>query len=371
LLSPDFSRHYFPDSNFRAVVRDTHPDTQQYSILVCERADASLEFSVMSRQVQDSYYDFIWLPGEQHKSIFRMCNGRPGGPASATLLPGTRKFSIVCADIEERIDFDSSSLVRLDGESSRDRNLKLMPWKRLLVWFGRLKMLDPSGYNKVPGPLKQFLQRPDFEMVIANLTEQHIQGFIQQGLIPAELDSLQPEHMPGVVATIRVQQGIAAQAAPTSTGFFGKLSASLGMQTGPAIPAILTRLDPNQLELVDMQALITMGALIEVEGFAEREWRKLLARRPDLQARLKSPEGQNSVMQDMEVQMLQRHPEVQKAMQEQAWRASGLGGPTPTEQNESMQRVMAMQMMFGVPFDPGANLFKKRLAWKIYDPFRP
>ena len=374
-LSADFTRYYFADSAYAQVMQDSAPQSG-WNVVVFFRQDGHLEISLMSRQAQGHYYDFSWHPNDINSSRMLPCfaDGRPMTQANlATALDGQQPCLLIsCPGLDERIQLYPFLLVRQDAESQRDRNIVLQPWKRLLLWLGRLQLADMPAYARVPSQLKSVLSGHQFEQNIDQLNEAQIQHWIQQQLLPGQLSTVLPEHVPTVVQTIQgLQQMAKSQPSPQGGGLLATLGASLGLSPSkPAVPALLTQVVADRLDLVDLQVMVTIGAIDEVENFGAREWRKLIARRPDLQARMQSPEGQSSVMLDPEVVALKQSPEFQKLMADQAWRATGNTGPNPMEQGEAMQRTMMMQMFFGVAIDPNALSAPKRPAWQVYTPFQ-
>jgi hypothetical protein len=374
-LSADFTRYYFADSAYSQVMQDSPPQSG-WNVVVFFRQDGHLEISLMSRQAQGHYYDFAWHPNDINSNRMLPCfaDGRPMTQANlATALDGQQPCLLIsCPALDERIQLYPFLLVRQDAESQRDRNIVLQPWKRLLLWLGRLQLADMPAYARVPSQLKSVLGGHQFEQNIDQLNEAQIQHWIQQQLLPGQLSTVLPEHVPTVVQTIQgLQQMAKSQPSPQGGGLLATLGASLGLSPSkPAVPALLTQVVADRLDLIDLQVMVTIGAIDEVENFGAREWRKLIARRPDLQARMQSPEGQSSVMLDPEVVALKQSPEFQKLMADQAWRATGNTGPNPMEQGEAMQRTMMMQMFFGVPIDPNALSAPKRPAWQVYTPFQ-
>lgn len=375
-LSADFTRYYFADSAYSQVMQDSPPQSG-WNVVVFFRQDGLLEISLMSRQAQGHYYDFAWHPNDINSSRMLPCfaDGRPMTQANlATALDGQQPCLLIsCPGLDERIQLYPFLLVRQDAESQRDRNIVLQPWKRLLLWLGRLQLADMPAYARVPSQLKSVLSGHQFEQNIEQLNEAQIQHWIQQQLLPGQLSTVLPEHVPTVVQTIQgLQQMAKSQPSPQSGGgLLATLGASLGLSPSkPAVPALLTQVVADRLDLLDLQVMVTIGAIDEVENFGAREWRKLIARRPDLQARMQSPEGQSSVMLDPEVVALKQSPEFQKLLADQAWRATGNTGPNPMEQGEAMQRTMMMQMYFGIAIDPNSLSTPKRPAWQVYTPFQ-
>ncbi len=370
VLPPDFTAHYFADSPYTEVLRDTDPDSPYWSWIMFVRTDGRRELFLASQQVQGEYYEIDWMPGEPQTHVNRCRDGQPIAPGFLVPLPQQPGFYLASPDIDEQISFFTVPLMRIDAESRRDRFLKILPWIRLLAWFGRLQQLDPSAYGRVPSAFKSILGQPNFEAALTHLQSEQIQGWIGKGLLPPELEQVSPQQAPVLMQSITAQQAMAPRPQPGGGGFWNSISNALSGATGPKIPAMLLHLQPQLLDQLDLMALVTMGALKSQESLLDRESKKLIARRPDLQALLKQPEGATRILQDPEFVALKSHPEVQREQADAAWRAAGQTGPSPYEQSKAIERTMAMQMMFGMAFDPGAGMFQKKAPWKIYEPFQ-
>ncbi len=359
-LSHEYTSLYF--SGYAEVRQDTDPVTGPLSMVWFQCQDGRGELTLFSRQRPEEYYELLVAPGNSRQQVYRYQAGRVAG--TAELMVMAAGLTLACPEIEEHIQVNLALFQRMDAESRRDRQMRMMPWRRLLSWMGRLQTLDPAGFARLPGPLRGGLQGPRFEQAIAELSDEKINELIQRGVLPAELENVPPEQVQFTLSSIRGQQNMLAQR-PEPSGFLAKMVSSL-TNPAPPVPAILAKIDPQHLDLVDLQVLVTLGALRPMEGIWEREMRKLLARRPELQAMANSPEGQSAVWNDYEVLQLRNNPQVVKEMQEQAWRQAGMTGPTPAEQAESINRSMVMATFFGVAFDPGGNLFERKVPWKIY-----
>ena len=363
-LTQDFVEHYFPGQGCLRVCQDGEPGSGRWGSVVFHRADGACDIVLRSGQEREHYYEFTWRTGQVPPQAPRRRHGQLVGQAQLQAAPGAPFLILECPEIQERIQFDPISLLRMDAESQKDRILKMLPWLRMLLWFGRLQEIDPPTFRNLPGPIRGFLSRPDFEPALTSIPPRALEGWIQQGLLPPELDPVSEAHAPALLQALTTQQNLGRQQ-PPSGGFL----ASLGLApAGPKIPRLLLSLNPATLDLLDLQVFVTIGALPSQETTFDRELRKLLARRTDLQARLRSPEGQSSVLSDPEVMELKNRPDIVRENADRAWKATGQAGPNPLEQGEAMQRMFSMQMLTGYAFDPGAAA-EKRPPWKVYKPY--
>ena len=198
--------------------------------------------------------------------------------------------------------------------------------------------------------------------------------WIRQGLLPGELASINPDDVAPIRESVRLQQRLAAQ--PDFLKMFN--------QTCP-IPLLLLRVDASALDPADLQVFMTIGALRELHGFLEREMNKLILRRPDIQALLKSPGGAQQIELDEEIRALRVHPEAvreQQEAQDVMLRKSGQYGPTPRDilRFQEFQLAMMQAQTIGM-VDPfmgiaaawDANRKAKAATsgppWKLYTPF--
>lgn len=375
-LSPEFTEHCFPGGIYRQVLCNSDPREGNLNIVICETSKGDLQVLLQSRRVPGEYYDFSFKRGEQKKDITRQSEHGPAGTATVMFVP-PNGLTLFSPDIQETIQFD---IYTLSSYSSTDLELQIAPWRRLLAWFGRLQILDPDAFKRVPGALKNILSRPDFEMAVMRIPPEQINQWIQAGILPSEFADIAQEHVGGLTASISSQQQMARQsqsgAKHQGGGWLSSLTsfsdaldqAFAGKAPAPVIPGVLLGVDTTKADLLDLKALVAMGALREVGGIFDREFKKLLERRPDLKMRLNAPEGQSLIMQDPEVQMLYQRPDVQQELREKSLAASGWGQVIKSQ--ESQSRAMYMYQLTGLAIDPGEEFFnaKKKVQWKIYKP---
>lgn len=371
--------------------------------------DGSYELRIFSRMRPGEYYDSAWrfgaLEGEAPDGVGHAQRRRLDAPLSngqALLAPANAiwmfdtarppeslteadyNIRIFCAAIDETIDVNAHYLDVRFQESVGERQSRLIPWQRLLVWLLRLRQLDKSAYKRINKPLRSWLDSRDSEQRIAMLSEQDVMAMQQQGMLPPYIAWLKPEEAPQVVESIRLQQSI--------SGRKDVLLAYANLMRLPnfsPIPALLMRVDPTQLDMLDLQIFMTIGALRELHGFVEVETQRLLERRPDLQAAMQSPQGARGLQADPEVAALNAHPRAvaeQQDAQDLMLRRAGNYGPTTRElmiatqvmTNISQQQLSATLLMGGnaamfFGLDATDQYIALALAegapWKIYVPY--
>lgn len=367
-LLEDFTEHYFPGAGYFQVACDGEFATGDWGCLVFYGRDGSFDIVLRSRQVAEDHYEFRWRPGDPPAQTERRSANRGVGQARISSAPGAPLLILHSPDIEEQIQFDPIAVVRVDAESQRDRQRRMAPWLRLLLWFGRLQQIDPPTFRNLPRPIRDFLSRPGAEAALSNLPPGTLEPWVQQGLLPPQLEPIHPDQLEPLKQSILQQQSLAHQQPAPGSGFLASLGLAPPPQA-PPIPRILIPINVQLLDLLDLQVFLTLGALASPESLFDREFRSLLARRPDLQARLRSPEGQGAVLSDPEVAALRNRPDVVRENAEKAWKSTGMGGPSPMEQNEATQRAIMMQLWTGYSFDPGPTR-PSGPPWRLYQPYQ-
>ncbi len=368
------------------------------------------ELRVFSRVRTGEFYDSAWLfgqPGDaerfgdvgharRRRLEVPLSNGEmPTASANAiwmfdpsgaleSLTEADRDIRIFCGAIDETIDVNAHFLDVRYQESAGERQMRLVPWQRLLVWMLRLREIDKSAYGRINKPLRSWLETRDIEQRLAMLSEQEVGMMQQQGVLPPYIAWLRPDEAPQVVESIRLQQSIAGR-----KDVLIQYANLMQLPNFSPVPALLTRIDLSQLDIFDLQAFMTIGALRELHGFVEVETQRLLERRPDLQAAMQSPQGARGLQGDPEVAALNAHPRAvaeQQDAQDLMLRKAGSYGPTAREltfatqvmMNISTQQLSATMfmgggagMMFGL--DAANQYIAAALAegppWKIYLPY--
>jgi hypothetical protein len=368
------------------------------------------ELRVFSRVRPGEYYDSTWQFGEpagaealadighaqRRRLVVPLSNGEgPIAPANAiwifdpsheigNLTEADYNVRIFCPPIDETIDVNARSLDVRFQESVGERQMRLVPWQRLLVWMQRLRQLDKSAYRRINKPLRSWLDSRDCEQRIATLGEAEIGMMQQQGMLPPYIAWLTPEEAPQMAESIRLQQGIARR-----KDVLLQYANLMRLPNFSPIPALLMQVDPARLDLLDLQVFMTIGALREIHGFVEVETQRLLQRRPDLQTAMQNPQGGRGLQSDPEVAALNAHPRAvaeQQDAQDLMLRKAGSYGPTTRELmvagqvmmnigNQQLSATMLLGggagMLFGL--DATNQYIAAALAegppWKIYVPY--
>jgi hypothetical protein len=216
----------------------------------------------------------------------------------------------------------------------------------------------PSPPSLQPPALGDAAPTPNrFMGGIEAITEQQISAWQAQGVLPPELALINPStDTQPLLDSIRAQQKLN-----------GQRGSGGGLMHMPEVPLVLRRIDPATLDGMDLQALMTMGAVRQIHSYVERERLKLLAKRPDLQAKSQSPQGLSAVEMDPEMQMINAHPLAQKEKMDQELIQQHRLGNFMFDMQLAQAREQAKVMgSFGVP-----SLFAEPAAppWEVYKPF--
>jgi len=406
ILRDDWRGALFGD-DYSAIATTVDPNLGPGGVIVFVTALGIHEVRVFSRLRPGCYYDFAWrfdaaqVDGDNSRpnggremigdlnnraiSVARLNNGIESGRANVVWLINPRQVSIpvrpdemnlriFSADIDETIDLNLASLAVRHQESAGEQQLRILPWRRLLVWMNRLRDVDRAAFNKIPAPLKSFVGARDASAQIERLPMAAFADWSRQGLLPRELALIIPDDVAPLRDSIRLQQRLAAQ--PDFLKMFN--------QTCP-IPTLLLRVDAGALDPADLQVFMTIGALRELHGFLEIEMNKLVMRRPDIQAILKSPQGARQLELDEEIRALKVHPEAvreQQDAQDVMLRKSGQYGPTPRDMLRFQESQLAMMQaqtigmvdpLMGIAAAWDANRKAKASTsgppWKVYTPY--
>lgn len=368
-LPTEWVREYFQEA-YAHVSGSVDPATGVFTIYLFQRVDGASEITVLSRQSPGEYYDFVWDAGDvaagNPKHIPRLSSqtGARAGTATASASAGERTIRIFSADIDEEIEFSLQSLAIVAGQSRQEKALQTLPWKRLLVWYARLQSLDSQAFGRVPKPVQQLLRQRGFEAAVEALQWTDVEGWQRQGVLPQELAWIFPQDAQPLAESIRLQQQLANDSRRQSSAWTSWLT---GPSYMPEIPKLLCGVDARALDLADLQAFMTMGALREVHGFVEREMQKLFARRPALQTLSQLPQGQNQIQQDAEVQMINAHPQAAKEQQELLqMQYRRMGNYTFDMQLAQAKQQAEVMRQFGVP---SPFLEDPLPPWKVYRHF--
>jgi hypothetical protein len=423
-LEAKWIQYYF-EGAYQSVMRDTSPENTLRAVVFVRTSQISEVMVRGLRPPVPAAYSFEWgLADFQRggKEINRAGQGNHH-KAKVSAWPGNPNIlRIECSPLDETINFDLQTLAISLEESVQEKETRLDPWKRLLQWYAKLQTADPATYERVPAPIRGLLQGSapavqdwsgweaffdvplNFAAAAATipsaqpwnqLTWPQLEQWQREKLLPPELPFLPEPDLPGVYETIRllVQLANDPQRQPGT---------QINPMYIPQIPGILRHV-PEQLDILDLKCLMTMGAVREVWGHRERAKHALVQKRPELRALVSgnSPEGWELLQQDREYQLIDYEPESVK-QQEQDLEAQqhrkGDFGPTPfekmratdqqnqwlmaqmnaeTQQLESMAGSMfggfpGMPAMPPLPPPPPPNPFfvlDPPPAWRVYKPF--
>ena len=311
-------------------------------------------------------------PSGSANAIWRIDPQSLNGPPASQ----ARLIRVYCADLDETIDINLDTLAIQVKESQVSKAVSLAPWHRVLMWMWQLRSADAAAFKRLPAQLKTYLSGIGQPAQLEALTEASIRTWQSQKLLPQDLPWFVEGDVLAARGCITRQQGIAR-----STDVLRAYN-----NCNP-IPKILHGLDPGRLGPLDLQSLIVIGALQEMHGFMEVERSRIIARRPDLQALLATPQGARRIEQDGEIMGLNARPEAAQGIQDQAdimMRRAGNLGPTGREMQMAMEQQMHAQMQMtslqaismGDPFTGILSAMEtERLkpqagpAWKVYYPY--
>lgn len=408
-LKPDWLRVMFRGA-YKSIRACAGANLQPMQAICFVAPDDVHELRVFSRIRPGEFYDSAWRFGPPGGVEGRSDVGHAGrrrlevplsngeallAPANAiwmydvsrgieTLTPADHNVRIFCPAIDETIDVNAHSLDVRYQESVQERQMRVLPWQRLLVWMLRLRRMDKAAYGRINKPLRSWLESRDIEQRIGMLGEAEIGMMQQQGLLPHYIAWLTADEAPQMVDSIRLQQSIAGR-----KDVLLQYANLMRLPNFSPIPALLMQVDPSQLDIVDLQVFMTIGALRELHGFVEVETQRLLQRRPDLQAAMQSPQGARGLQSDPEVAALNAHPRAaaeQQDAQDLLLRKAGNYGPTMRElttagqvmmniSNQQLNATMLLGGSAGMLF--GLDATNQYIAaalsegppWKIYVPY--
>jgi len=339
------------DLDYQRVYRDTDPGGDQAGNFGFLRQDSAYEFVIFSRAAPLYCYEFTWIRGGA--SVQPLLNGTPCPNATVSALPAD-PGAIVLQNpaLEETIQL---SLETLESGSAQARAAReataIEPWKRAFSWYTVVRTNDPETYmRRLHQNFRHFL-----DTVPANsYSQEQIQYFQSQRLLPETLPDVGPEHMPQIVADIKTQQRL------------------FNTPQAGQVPRIFRVLDPDRLEAIDAQALILMGAVKELLGFIDRELLKLGMTNPEIKKLWNTPNGRTQIMQHPAVVALLQHPQAQREQQEnmeKAMRTQGAMNGNLADIEAMLANQKMMQMWSGMmPMNIGGPPMP---AWQIYRPFDP
>jgi len=418
VLDQGFTSQFYPDEGYVSIYRDGDPYQKTWDICRFDKPAPPGAYELTVRSLRTNglgYYQINWnslMPIVIPQSLTR-CNANDGAPMGKATLTGTgATLHVVSPEIDEDMTIDVGTLGITLAESKQERQDRLEPWTRMLYWYGRVRELDPPTFQKVPGPIRSFLERSgntlaasaltdlpmrDFMRGLSGLrfaeaapalTDQQVQEWQQQKLMPTELAWLWETELPEEI--IKLESVMAMLSDPM------RQANPIYM---PVVPELLKHIEVAKLNLLDMKVLMTIGAVRERYRFKQRAWYNLTQKKPSFKQIAESPNAQQLAMTDPEWQAITNHPLARQEEEEdlEAYQHSkGDFGPSPLQkirdsdaqwaammagmqqQEAQMMRMMGGMGMpaFALPPMPQIPNLSNPLAqqvpppaWKIYRPF--
>ncbi|MCC2671523.1 MAG: hypothetical protein K0Q72_3994 [Armatimonadetes bacterium] len=334
---------------YQRAYRDTDPWKDVTGTFGFFRQDNTYEFLIFSKTSPLHCYEFTW--NQTSTVVAPTMDGlaREGLEATrqndnpALVLLRDRQTGEVVQLHVEMLE-SGSAPARAAREAA-----SLEPWRRALSWYLVVRNNDPETYmRRVHAAFRQFLE----SVPLNTMTMEQLQFFQQQRLLPEILPDAGPENLPQLMAEIQQQR------------------ACFNSPHGNRVPRVLLGIDPHLIELVDVQALMMMGAVKELKSFVDRELIKLGKTNPEIKRLWNTPNGRAQVLAHPAVQAIMNHPEALKEKQDAmhaAWRQMG-------QQNGmayDIEQMIANQQMQQMWNGGGGGGNEPPPPWKIYQPFDP
>jgi len=393
-LTPEWTSQFYAGV-YNSIWRDGDPFTNSWKICRFQKLPVNGEDEITvfsSRTKVPEYYSFNWnimSVFQKPVTINRFRNGQVSG--TATLSPGGARgitsFHIASPEIDEDMLVDTRTLQFRLAESRQEKQQRLFPWMRILHWYGMLQQADAQAFGRVPWAIQNYLRGPNFEKAASALTEEQLQAWQQQKLMPMadDLAWLYENEQAEEIGKIELLQSLVNDPRRQANPIYM-----------PNIPGLLRRVTAKTLDLTDLKVFMTIGVLRERWRYKAREWHKLLQRRPALKAQCDAPGGLKLAEYDPEWQMICNHPLAQEENDDdlEAYQHSkGDYGPSIKDKlrasDEQMNQMMGMMTaqdqqlnawgsMMGIPALPPlkipdlSNPYLKQApppAWKVYRPF--
>jgi hypothetical protein len=394
-LTPDWTSQFYPGV-YNSIWRDGDPFANTWDICSFEKLplNGDAEITVFSRRTAvREYYNFTWNTFvnafQKPAPISRYKNAATTGTAmiSPGGARGVTSVHIVSPEIDEDMLVDLRTLQFRLAESKQEKQQRILPWTRLLYWYGMLQQTDAATFGRVPWAIQNYLRGQNFGKAASSLTEEQLLAWQQQKMLPTadEFAWLWENERAEEIGKIELLQSLVNDPRRQANPIYM-----------PNIPALLRHVSAQALDLTDMKALMTMGTVRERWRYKAREWQKLLQRRPALKAQCDTPGGLQLAGDDPEWQMICNHPLAQEEMEDdmEAYQhRKGDHGPGPMEKLRMSERQMdgmlagmaaqsrqmeAWGSMMGIPaFSPlpvpdFSNPLLKRTpppAWMVYRPY--
>lgn len=404
-LGEQWCQHFF-DGAVASLAMLTEAASQAPLAIVFQTADGLYDVRLFSRVAPGNYYDFFWdfaplgplvlvspdtsgrIPvtaGHAQARAVKIQRWGPHGvagvanavwradPPLGPVPPEARLIRVFCEELDETIDLNLATLAIQMKESQVQKSANLEPWRRLLQWMGSVRAVDSEAHGRLPAAIRTYLANLRAPAQLAALTEAQIVTWQRQGLLPTALPLIYPSDLAIGRDSVARQQGLARSS-----------EVLMLFNNANPFPKLLMGLNSATLELVDIQSLMTIGALQELHGFLELERQRILARRPDLQTLLHTPQGLRRLEEDAEIIALKSHPEAireQMDLNDIAMRRAGNFGPTARDmQAATLQFAQASELQMLSMMNPIAGVIGAMQAtkannavggrpWKIYKPY--
>ncbi|HLJ30242.1 MAG TPA: hypothetical protein VKY85_26280 [Candidatus Angelobacter sp.] len=393
LLDKSYTSQYYPGV-YHSILRDGDPFQRTWNVCRFNKVApiGMIELTIRSSRTNfRDYYEITLNPlhmgivGFPPREIPRFDASNSNKTGAATLHSGGRSIRIVSPDIDEDMSIDLETLQVTLAESRQEQQDRLLPWTRMLWWYGHLQEVDIQAFQRLRPPVQNYLRGPKYAEAASRLSEMQLKAWQQEKLMPFELAWLWKNEMPEEVTKLETVLDMVKDPLRQANPIYM-----------PVIPNLLRFITPSKLELLDMKVLMTIGAVRERWRFKAREWQKLLQRKPAFKALAESPNGQQLAAQDPDWIAVTNHPLAREEEEEdmEAYQHSkGDFGPSYQEQMRQsdvmfntmmagmMQQDRQMTMMLGgmgLPVGPPLQiptlsnpLLQKvpALAWKVYRPY--
>jgi len=393
VLDKSLTSQYYPGEGYLAIYRDGDPHQKKWNVCRFDRTFPLGGYELTVRSLRTNglgFYQINWnsvAPILIPQSLAR-CNVDTGAPIGQATLTGTGKtLRVVSPEIDEDMTIDITTLEITLARSKQEGQDRLLPWMRMLWWYGRVGELDPPSYQKVPIPIRNFLGGTRYAAAASTLTDQQLKDWQDQKLMPTELAWLWEGDLPEEISKLESVMAMVNDPMRKANPIYL-----------PVVPELLKHIDVSKLNLLDMRVLMTIGAVRERYRFKQREWHKLIERKPSFKAIAESLNVQDLASTDPDWQAITTHPLARQEEEEdlEAYQHSkGDFGPNPIQKirdqdaafagmmagiqqqgAQLMQMFGGMGMPFVVPPMPQipnlSNPMAQQVpspAWKIYRPY--
>jgi hypothetical protein len=390
-LDSGFTSQYYPGV-YDSILRDGDPFQNTWTVCRFNQPAPAGAFELFVRSLRTNSAEYYHIPVPSILPFLVSPREIPRNDSNQGLQTGKARLQttfgtmrIIAPEIDEDMTIDLGTLKITLAESKQEKQNRLAPWTRMLWWYGRIQELDIQAFTQLKAPIQNYLRGPRYSEAASALTEAQLKEWQNQALIPHELAWLWQNDMPEEV--MKLETVLAMVNDPMRQANSAYM---------PVIPNLVRYLIPSKLALIDMQVLMTIGAVRERWRYKAREWYKLLQRKPALKALAESPNGKQLAAQDPEWIAITNHPLSRQEDDddlEAHMHSKGDFGPSYQErlrqsdaqmnvlmggmfaQNEQMTRWMGgMGIPVGqpIPMPNFSNPLMQQVptpAWKIYRPY--